>query len=234
MSFGKNRIQYARSDVLESDFYYSFYRFDRFDVYFYPNGQDLAEYLSQRVENELAQLENFLDYTLTKRMIFLVFNRLTDFRQSNIGLISGRDETSIGGVTKIIDNKVFVYFDGDYQKFDQQIRSAMAEVVLQEMLYGGSMRERVTSSTLLNMPAWYYQGLLSYISKGWDIETDERVRDGITSGRFEKFNHLTGDDAIFAGHSIWNFIAETFGRSVIPNINYACTFRIDQCLRLRG
>jgi len=220
MSFGKNRIQYERSDVLESDFYSSFYRFDRFDVYFYPNGQELAEYVSKKAVSELTRLENFFEYSLNKRVIFLVYNRLTDFRQSNIGLISGREETNIGGVTRILDNKVFLYFEGDYARFDQQIIAAISEVILQEMLYGGSVRDRVTSSALLNLPEWYYKGLLSYLSKGWDIETDDRVRDGILNNRFAKFNRLSGDDAVNAGHAIWNFIAETFGQSVIPPIVY--------------
>jgi hypothetical protein len=220
MTFGKNRIQYPKSEVLESEFFASFYRYDRYDVYFYPEGRELAEYVSRFAYREMTRMENFFEYSLSKRLIFLVYNRLSDYRQSNIGLVSGRDETNIGGVTRIIDNKVFLYFDGDYKNFDQQIRAAIAEVIMQEMLYGGSVKDRLASSALLNLPEWYYKGLISYISKGWDIETENRVKDGILSGRFDKFNRLEGQNAIDAGHSIWNYIAETFGRSVIPTIVY--------------
>jgi WD40 repeat protein len=220
MSFGKNRIQYPKADILESEFFASFYRNDRFDVYFYPGGRELAEYVSRFAFSEINRLENFFEYTLDKRIIFIVYNRLTDYRQSNIGLISGRDETNIGGVTKILDNKVFLYFEGDHEKFRQQILAAISEVILQEMMYGGSVRDRLASSTLLNLPDWYYQGLLAYISKGWDVETESRVKDGILSGRFDKFNQLEGQDAIDAGHSIWYFISESFGKSVIPTIVY--------------
>ncbi|TSA34613.1 MAG: hypothetical protein D4R64_11345 [Porphyromonadaceae bacterium] len=220
MSFGKNRIQYPKSEVLESEFFASFYRFDRYDVYFYPKGKELAEYVSRFAYRELTRLENFFEYSLSKRIIFLVYNRLSDYRQSNIGLVSGKDETNIGGVTRIIDNKVFLYFGGDYRKFDQQILAAITEVIMQEMLYGGTMRDRLASSTLLNLPEWYYNGLISFLSKGWDVETENRVKDGILSGRFDKFNRLEGQDAIYAGHSIWNFISEAFGKSVIPTIVY--------------
>ncbi len=220
MNFGKNRIQYPRADVLESEFFASFYRFDRYDVYFYPEGRELAEYVSKVAHKELARLENFFEYSLTKRIIFLTYNRLSDYRQSNIGLISGKDESNIGGITRILDNKVFLYFEGDYKKFDQQIKAAITEVILQEMLYGGSMRDRLASSTLLNLPEWFYNGLISYISKEWDIETENRVKDGILTGKFDKFNRLEGQDAVFAGHSIWYFISENFGKSVIPTIIY--------------
>lgn len=220
MSFGKNRIQYPKSEVLESEFFASFYRYDRYDVYFYPKGMELADYVSRFAYRELNRLENLLEYSLTKRIIFLVYNRLSDYRQSNIGLVSGKDETNIGGVTRVIDNKVFLYFGGDYRKFDQEIIAAIMEVIMHEMLYGGTMRDRLASSTLLNLPEWYYKGLVSFLSKGWDVETENRVKDGILSGRFDKFNRLEGQDAVYAGHSIWYFISETFGKSVIPTIVY--------------
>ena len=220
MSFGKNRIQYPRTDVLESEFFASFYRFDRYDVYFYPEGRELAEYVSRVAYKEMAKLENYFEFSLSKRLVFLVYNRLSDYRQSNIGLISGKDESNIGGVTKILDNKVFLYFDGDYRKFDQQIKAAITEVLLQEMIYGGSMRERLASSTLVNLPDWFYRGLISFVAQGWDVEIENRVKDGILSGKFDKFNNLEGQNAVDAGRSIWYFISETFGKSVIPTIVY--------------
>ncbi|MFH0762219.1 MAG: hypothetical protein V2A67_12015 [Bacteroidota bacterium] len=220
MTFGKNRIQYPRTDILESEFYASYYRNDRFDVYFYPNGRELAEYVSRFAFREINRLENFFEYSLDKRIIFIVYNKLSDYRQSNLGLISGREETNIGGVTRILDNKVFLYFEGDYRKFDQQILAAIAEVIFTEMMYGGTARDRLASSTLLNLPEWYTKGLFSFLSKGWDIETENRVKDGILQGKFDKFNQLEGQDAIFAGHSIWYFISESFGKSVIPTIIY--------------
>ncbi len=220
MSFGKNRIQYPKSEILESEFFASFYRYDRYDVYFYPKGKELAEYVSKFAYREITKLENFFEYSLNKRIIFIVYNRLSDYRQSNIGLVSGKDETNIGGVTRIVDNKVFLYFEGDYKKFDQQILAAITEVIMQEMLYGGTMRDRLASSTLLNLPEWYYSGLVSFLSKGWDVETENRVKDGILSGRFDKFNRLEGQEAVYAGHSIWNYISETYGKSVIPTIVY--------------
>lgn len=220
MQFGKNRIQYARGEILESDFYYSFYRFDQFDVYFNPNGQDLAKYVGEKAFQQIAILENYFEHSLDKRMIFLVYNKLTDFRQSNIGLVSGQEDTNIGGATRILDNKVFLYFDGDHKSLNEQIRAAISEVILNEMLYSGSVRERLTTSTLLNLPEWFYNGLIAYVSKEWDVEIENRVKDGILSGRFDKFNQLNGREAVDAGHSIWNFVAETFGESVIPNIIY--------------
>ncbi|MFN8208139.1 MAG: hypothetical protein U0T82_12120 [Bacteroidales bacterium] len=213
MTFGKSRVQYTT-------FFWNYYRDDRFDVYFNEFGKELADYTKDFVSRELKKTENFFDYTLDKRLIFLVYNKLGDFRQSNIGLISGNDEYNTGGVTKIINNKVFIYFEGDHQKFENQIRGAITEVILNEMLYGNDIRENVANSTLINLPEWYRKGLISYVSQNWSIDLENRVKDGILNQRYGKFNRLEGEDAVFAGHSFWKFIADRYGATVIPNIVY--------------
>ncbi|HEC43241.1 MAG TPA: hypothetical protein ENI20_10470 [Bacteroides sp.] len=213
MTFGKNRVQY-------NDFYWYFYRFEKFDTYFNQQGKGLANYTTDFLSEEIIRAEDFFDYTFEKRLIFIVYNKLSDFRQSNIGLVSGKEDSNTGGITKVIRNKVFIYFDGDHKKFEQQISAAIAEVIINEMLYGNDFKENFTNSTLINLPDWYMEGLVSFMSRDWDFEVENFVRDGMLSGEYERFNWLTGDDAKYAGHSFWKYVAETYGASVIPNILY--------------
>jgi len=213
MNFGKNRVQY-------NGFYWSYLRYERFDTYFSEYGQSIAEYTARFAEKELARIENLFDYTLDRRIIFIIYNKLSDFRQSNIGLVTGKSENNIGGVTQIDRNKVFIYFEGDYHKLEQQISGAIVQVLIAEMIYGLDLKQNLTSSTLINLPDWYIDGLIAYISKEWDIETENRVKDGILSGKYKKFSRLLGDDARYAGHSFWRYIAEVYGESVIPSILY--------------
>lgn len=213
MTFGKNRVQY-------NDFYWTYLRFERFDTYYSEHGKSLAEYTANFAEKELTRIENMFDYNLDKRIIFAIYNKLSDFRQSNIGLITGKADNNIGGVIKVDRNKVFLYFEGDYRKFEQQISAAIAKVLINEMIYGLNFRSNVASSTLINLPDWYIDGLIAHIAKGWDFETENRVRDGILSGKYKKFSRLVGDDAKYAGHSFWRYIAEVYGESVIPGILY--------------
>lgn len=213
MTFGKNRVQYE-------DFYWQFFRFERFDTYFYVDGRNLALQTAKIAERKLREVENFFEHTLEHRIIFIIYNRHSDFKQSNIGLVTGAEQTNIGGVTRIIENKVFLYFEGDHQKFEEQITAAIAQVIFTDMMYGGSFRDKVASSTVLNIPEWYEKGLYSYVAKRWSVEIENKVKDGILSGRYKKFSRLQGEDAVLAGHAIWKFIDETFGRSVISNIVY--------------
>lgn len=213
MSFGKSRVQY-------DDFVWSFSRYENFDVYFNEDGKKLADYTADFTELILPKIEAFFDYSLDKRIQFIVYNRMTDFRQSNIGLVTGKDEYNIGGTTVINRNKAFLYFEGDLDQFDIQITAAITRMVLNEMLQGSALLANVANSTLTNIPRWYSEGLVAYLSKQWDIDTENKVRDGIISGKYKKFNRLLGDDAIYAGHAFWKYVADTYGESVIPGIIY--------------
>lgn len=213
MTFGKNRVQY-------NTFYWQYFRYPKFDTYFNENGRDLAKYTEFVANQEIERIEKLLDYTLERRIIFLIYNKLSDFRQSNIGLVTGNEDYNTGGITKIVKNKVFLYFEGDRRSFRKQISAGIAEVILNEMLYGSEFGQNLTNQAVINLPPWYIRGLISYISEDWSIETENRVKDGILSGKYERFNKLIGDDAMYAGHSFWRFIEKNYGANLIPNIVY--------------
>ncbi len=210
MTFGKNRVQYK-------EFLWTFYKFDDFDTYFYLNGKELAQYTARYAQQQIPLIENKLESRLDKRIQFIIFNSLTDLKQSNIGLLTN-ESYNTGGVTHIIGSKVFLYFDGNHVKFEDEIRAGIAEVMFNQMMFGGSLGKQVKTSTFFSLPNWYKVGIVSWLSKDWDVEYDNRVRDGILSGRYDKLNNLTGEDAVFAGHSLWRFIALQYGRAAVSNI----------------
>lgn len=213
MEFGKNRVQFDDPRL------WQWYKFDKYNVYFYMGGKELAMYTSEEAKKSIARIEKMLDYSLDDKIEFMVYNKQSDYRQSNIGL-EYEEPYNVGGVTKIVGSKAFLYFDGDHARFNKQIKEAVAEVLINQMMYGGSMRDVVKNSTLLTLPNWYIKGLVSYIANDWDSDIDSRVKDGILTGKYKRFNGMEGVDALYAGHSIWNYIAETYGKSVISNILY--------------
>jgi WD40 repeat protein len=214
MSFGKNRVQYK-------DFLWTYYRFPKFDVYFYLNGKELAAHTAKYAQAYVSGLERKLQATFEDKdkFQFVIFNNMSDLKQSNIGLSSDQ-QFNTGGVTYIVEHKVFIYFDGDYTHFDKQIRAGIAKLLIDKTIHGGSIGTQIKNATLINFPDWYVNGLVSYYGEEWSTETDNIVRDGILSGRYRKFNHLMGDDALYAGHSMWEYIARHYGENNIPDIIY--------------
>lgn len=210
MSFGKNRIQYK-------EFLWTYYKFDDFDIYFYLNGRELAVATAKYATEQIPVLEKKLETGLDEKIQFLVYNNLTDLKQSNIGL-SNDQRYNTGGITHIIGSKVFLYFSGDQRDFEKQIRAGIANVLIDQAFYGTSVGSQIKNTTLFNLPEWYKNGLISYLSEEWNTEIDNRVRDGIISGRYEKLNQLTGEDALYAGHMLWKYIADKYGQQALTDI----------------
>ncbi len=212
MEFGKNRIKYEK-------FFWTYYKYDRYDVYFYEEGRDLANYVSKSAKKQILDIEKLFDYSVEERFQFIIFNKHSDFKQSNIGL-STDEQYNTGGVTNIVGSKVILYYEGDHNKLDAQIREGVAQVLINQIMYGGSVREMLKNNTLLNLPEWYQKGLVSYVANGWNSDIDNRVKDGVLSGKYENINRLEGSDAVYAGHALWKHIADNYGEAVISNILY--------------
>ena len=87
-------------------------------------------------------------------------------------------------------------------------------------MFGGNWRQVLKNSTLMNLPEWYTKGLVGYCAGPWSAADEGRVRDGVISGRYAKFNRLEGDDAELAGQALWSYVADVYGPAVIPNILY--------------
>ncbi len=212
MDFGKNRVQFEGR-------FWSFYRFEKFDTYFYVNGQELAAFTARYANDAIREMERKLDYPLDGKIQFVVFNKLSDLKQSNIGLSSDA-EYNVGGITHIVGSKVFIYFDGSHADLQQQIRAGIAHVIMEQMMFGGRITAMMKNSALLSLPEWYSKGLVSYMSQNWSTEIDMHVKDAVLRGDYKKFSGLTGMEAVYAGHSIWKYVADKYGASTLANIVY--------------
>jgi len=214
MNFGKNRVQYY-------DYYWQYYRFDDFDCYFNEFGRELAQYTADFATKKLGEIEDFFDYSLEKRLIFIIYNKNAEYKQSNIGLATAdEDSYNTGGYNRIIENRVMLYYEGDHENFEKQIASSITEVIINEMLYNADVKDRIASSSVINMPDWYIKGLINYVSYGWDYEAENRVKDGFASKKYRNISNLENEDAIYAGLSFWRFLGKEYGDALVPNIIY--------------
>src|SRR3954471_10727079 len=102
VEFGRNRVQYQR-------FKWKFYQSENFNTYFSQDGLELGKYVAQVAEQELPQLEEFVEYGSQRRINIAVYNNYDEYLQSNIGLQI--DWQSSSGLTKLVNNKMIVFFD---------------------------------------------------------------------------------------------------------------------------
>ena len=102
VEFGKNRIQHKK-------FKWKFYQSENFNTYISQGGNELGKFVAQVAEEELLELETFIESSLQRRANIIIYTNFEDYKQSNIGL--GIDWQQAGGLTKLVNNKLVVFFD---------------------------------------------------------------------------------------------------------------------------
>lgn len=206
-SFGKNKKQYEK-------FTWRYISSANFDVYFHGSKPDLARYTSREAEIALTTIQEELGYTLSKRIVFIIYNSHNQFQQTNV--ISEMMTEGIGGVTELFKNRIVLPFEGDYSKFRHVVHHELVHAVLNDMFYGGSIQSLVNNPNAVRIPLWMNEGYAEYSSAGgMDVKTDMFMRDVAVSEYLRGFDQLRGYFAYRGGQAFWTYVANTYGKAKI-------------------
>ncbi len=211
-AFGKNRIQYRQ-------FNWQYLSGDNFDVYYYDARKAVAQNALEFLEAEFDRITDLIGYPPYFKTKVFLYNSLSDLRQSNVGL--NRTLFTVNGETEFIKPYVEVANQGTAEAFKEELLFKISELMVNEMMFGGSLKDIFQSSILMNLPEWFVDGASLYVAKGWSAEMDDYIRQLMRTRKSKKITRLAGKDAALAGQSVWNFIAEKYGKSSVGNIlNY--------------
>ncbi len=208
VTFGKNRVQYRK-------FKWQYYQTKNFNVYFYNNGQELAKFVLQLAEQELEDIETAAEYSLQRRANIILYNHFAEMQQTNIGLET--DILSTGGTTRLVNNKMVIYFDANHANLKRQVRQGIADIITKNVLFGDDIGEVAGNQTLLDLPKWLTDGYVAYLGENWSAELDDDLKSEILSGNYSKFSSLNFARPLLAGHAFWYFIEEKYKKE---NVTY--------------
>ena len=208
-SFGKNKVQYR-------DFDWSYIQTPNFDIYFYGDNQDLAEFTSRVSEEAYKQISTHLAWDLKNRVSILVYNSHNEFQQTNV--VGVYMSEGIGGVTELFKNRVVFPFDGDFEQFRHVIHHELVHAMLNDMVYGGTAQNMVASRTRVRIPLWANEGLAEFLSSNWDTKADMILRDIAVHERIPTVNEMNYFMAYKGGQSLWRFIAGKYGREKVGEV----------------
>src|ERR1700683_1040688 len=208
VEFGKNRLQFK-------NFKWQYYQTPNFNTYFYENGQPIAKYVAQLAEKELPEIEQMAEYGLQRRANLVIYNSFNDMEQSNIGL--SLDWQTTGGITKLVNNKVVLYYTDDYNKMRIQVREGLARVLVENVLFGDDLGEFAANQALLDLPQWLIDGYIEYIGESWNTDLDEQLKSPLLTARYNNFSQLAFEKPDLAGHAFWKYIADRYKKE---NVTY--------------
>jgi len=210
--FGQNIVQY-------DDFTWNFIQSKHFDIYYAENGRSHAEFTAEEAESAYLKISDRLNWNLKNRVSIIIYNSHNDFQQTNV--VDSYMFEGIGGVTELYKNRIVIPFDASNQEFKHVIHHELVHAIINDSVYGGSLRNMIASSIKVQIPMWMNEGLAEYLSSGWDTNSEMWIRDlAINGGEFPQIRQLTGYMAYRGGQSVWNFITEKWGEESIAEIFY--------------
>lgn len=207
--FGKNRIQYKNFD-------WQYVSSQNFNIFFYEGNEELARLTATIAEQEFPFITDFIGYAPFNKIRIFVYPSIKDMLQSNIGV--DRQGVAVTGQTRFAKSEVEIAFTGLQSNYRAELRLHIAEILISEMMYGGNLKEVLQSSYLLNLPDWFLAGAARYIAYGWSEAMDDYIRDALENRKLKRIANMEGEEAHIIGQSIWNFIAEKYGKTNIANI----------------
>lgn len=212
--FGKNRVQY------HDDFkYWSKYETRNFITYWYGKSKNVGKIAAQLAEYDHDEIRKSIEHRINDKIEIIVYADVNDLKQSNLG--SEDAFVSKSGETKIAGNKMFVYFDGNHNHLRKQIREGIASVYFSAMMFGANFQEIIQNAVLLEVPEWFAEGITAYAANGWNIFIDDELRDILyRESDYEYFEELAEDHPRVAGHTLWYYVSQNYGKSAISNILY--------------
>ncbi len=211
VEFGKNRVQYQK-------FKWKYYQTTNFNTYFSQDGLGLGKYVTQIAEQELPLIEEFIEYGSQRRINIIVYNSFDEMQQSNIGLEI--DWQNTGGVTKLVNNKMLVYFDANHNNLRRQIRQGLARVLVDNELFGDDLGEFAANQALLDLPKWLTDGYIEYAAENWSASLDDDLRSVMLSGEYTNFYQFAFKKPSLAGHAFWKYVADKYGKNKVTYFFY--------------
>jgi len=208
--FGKNKVQYK-----SFEWYYIQTR--HFDIYYYENGYDVAEFAAEVLEDAYPVVSDQLDYDLKKRVPVILYNSPNEFQQTNV--IPQLIEEGVGGFTESFKNRIVVPFNGSYEDFRHVLHHELSHAFTYDMLYGNLLGSLLSRQYLFRLPLWFAEGFAEYSSRGgWDMEADMVMRDATINGYLIPLDYVGGYLAYKEGQSAILYLVDKYGKQKVSEI----------------
>ena len=217
--FGQNQIQYRT-------FNWKYYDSTHFRVFFYRPNEKLAEHILDEAERELSTIVQKMGGSLPRKLNIVLYASYSDYVQTNIGVDHTSDlNDADGGRLKVSGDNLPVYFTGSHVELKNQVKRGVANVIKDNMLFGKNIKEIVKNAIKMNLPEWYTDGYVEYISKEWTPELETEVQNLITVDSNKKFIEIAQKNKKIVGHSFWHFIENKYGPNRVSNLLYLSRFK---------
>ncbi|MGD9898168.1 MAG: BamA/TamA family outer membrane protein [Calditrichaceae bacterium] len=206
--YGRNKVQYT-------DFNWQVLKTAHFDIYYYPEMEDIAEKGARFAEESFAFLETKFNYSITRRIPLIFYSSHLHFQQTNI--TPGFIPEGVGGFFEFLKGRVVIPSNGDLYQFRRVIRHELVHVFMHSkifnVIYGHGKGDGAYP------PLWFTEGLAELWSGEWDAQGEMVVKDAVLNNYavgLEQMYQIQGTYSMYKfGQNILGYVADNFGEDKI-------------------
>ena len=214
--FGRNKVQYKSFDfqVLETE---------HFDIYYYPEGEQIVGEAGRMAERWYARIGRLLDHQLDGRQPLILYLSHPDFEQTNA--IFGEIGESTGGVTEVLKRRIVLPLAGTLNESDHVLGHELVHAFQFDITsVAGQGGVGFRGPTALLLPLGVIEGMAEDLSVGpVDPHTAMWMRDAaacncqlptlrdLTTRMWEYFPYRWGQ-------AFWAFVAGKWGDEAIGKV----------------
>ncbi|MCC6720631.1 MAG: hypothetical protein IT243_00385 [Bacteroidia bacterium] len=179
-----------------------------FKLYYSEGGENVAKNLILFAEKNLGTIENFLGTRLVEKIdIFL----LEKYENENNEILQRN------GTILLTNTSIKIYYTGNILESYFQLKKQLSSILIYDMLFGNTIKERLKNNREVNIQDWFIKGLVLFVSQSNESET------GFMTDYFEKrinlnFNLMSNSETEKIGFSIVKYLNDTFGTSKLKHI----------------
>ena len=206
--FGRNKIQYE-------DFEWDVLQTKHFDIYFYPQMQELAEQGAYFAEEAYDELQNKFNFSLNHRAPIIFYSSNLHFKQTNT--TPGFIPDGVGGFFEFLKGRVVIPANGNLHRFRRVIRHELVHVFTYNKILRVMRDHRKPPDRFV--PLWFTEGLAEYWSGPPDFQHEMVIRDALYSNYLVPLENMFRINGTFVmykeGEALFRFISEQYGEEKI-------------------
>ncbi len=204
-----HRIQYQ-------NFQWNYISSSNFEVFYFDKNEALAKSTLTYLESDNTRITEILSYTPYQKVKIFLYPNHETWLQSNSGIsLANSADVAEENLAKF---RIEVAFKDNLGAFKQEITKQIVRVYLHDLLFGGSVKDVLQNSLLLNVSDWFVLGMSAYLASGDSPEMRRFTYQIISENKIRRLQVATGAEAELLGQSIWSYIANTYGKQAIGNI----------------
>jgi Tol biopolymer transport system component len=206
--FGRNKVQYTNFD-------WHLLKTEHFDIYYYPEMEELAERGASLAEESYDVLQEKFMFNISSRIPLIFYSTHLHFQQTNT--TAGLVPEGIGGFFEFLKGRVVIPYTGSMWDFKHVIRHELVHVFMYGKINRLFLNHRLAQDRL--PPLWFVEGLAEYWSIDWDTQAEMVLRDATISDYIVPLKSIDGIYGSYLmykeGQSILKFISERYGEERI-------------------